>query len=54
MQLIKNQLLEGVLINSSFRCRPESTLLESLDPGLHRNDGKVINQRFLEGIGGCQ
>ncbi len=26
---------------------PESMSLKSLDPGIRRDDGKVINQRFL-------
>jgi hypothetical protein len=34
------------LIYSSFRRMPESMSLKSLDPGMRRNDGKVINQRF--------
>ncbi len=34
------------LIYSSFRRRPESMSLKSLDPGIRRDDGKVINQRF--------
>jgi hypothetical protein len=32
------------LINLSFRRRPESMSLKSLDPGIRRDDGKVINQ----------
>jgi len=32
---------------SSFRRRPESMLLKTLDPGLRRDDGKGIDQRFL-------
>ncbi len=34
------------LIYSSFRRMPESMLLKSLDPGIRRDDGKVINQRL--------
>jgi len=34
------------LINSSYRRRPVSKKLKTLDPGMRRDDGKEINQRF--------
>jgi len=34
------------LINSSFRRMPESKVLKTLGPGIRRDDGKGINQRF--------
>ena len=34
------------LINPSFRRMPESIALNSLDPGMRRDDEKRINQRF--------
>ena len=34
------------LINSSSRRMPGSMLLKSLDPGMRRDDGKGVNQRF--------
>jgi|GEM_PF-317783 len=38
------------LINSSFRRRPESKVLKTLDPGLRRDDGKGINQSLPKKI----
>jgi hypothetical protein len=35
------------LINPSFRRMPESIALNSLDPGMRRDDAKRINQKFL-------
>ena len=38
------------LIYSSFRRRPESMSLKTLDPGIRRDDRKGINQRFPRAI----
>jgi len=43
-----SRLFKEPLIYSSFRRMPESMLLKSLDPGIRRDDGKIINQRFLK------
>ena len=39
------------LINPSFRRMPESIALNSLDPGMRRDDGKRINQKFPKNFG---
>jgi len=40
-------MIRGALINSSYRRRPVSNALKSLDSGIRQNDGIRINQRFL-------
>jgi hypothetical protein len=39
--------LKEPLINPSFRRMPESIALNSLDPGMRRDDAKRLNQKFL-------
>ncbi|GMQ83580.1 MAG: hypothetical protein BMS9Abin06_0315 [Gammaproteobacteria bacterium] len=38
---------EEPLINSPYRRRPVSKALKPLDSGIRQNDGKRINQSFL-------
>jgi hypothetical protein len=39
------------LINPSFRRMPESIALNSLAPGIRRDDAKRIDQKFPENFG---
>jgi hypothetical protein len=47
MRVLRNHIEEPV-INQSFRRMPESIALNSLDPGMRRDDEKRIHQKFLE------
>ena len=44
-------MLREPVINLSFRRMPESIALNSLDPGMRRDDAKRISQKFLRYVG---
>jgi hypothetical protein len=48
---VQNRVIREPLINPSFRRMPESIALNSLDPGMRRDDEKRINQKFLSLLG---